>query len=383
MSTLIFRYEGDGHKARVSPEGDLVGWGDTNLNVVHVANPSVIWPVGEGRHLRFLDNRRIVWLKNFTATTAEMYWDDLMFFSGGIKELGIDPSLIAGNDFEAANGHWASVLIQTRRLAYDGEAKPVVARAVRMCGDYMLTVETINNADCFSVYNYGVLVRRHPLPPTANEFKINEWGWITYGYYGPTFLLTPDGKSHQINVAKEESVARIVHLPNSEVWAWTSTVIDGNKPLVLGRPLLWKNNTWVSDERCVQLPFPAEGVDAQWWNERQSFTVAGAANLGRTSPLEVHVVSVTYERTKLPVISPPIEPPEEEMESPGITVIDYAKTIQNGVDTQIVYWKDRNNPGHEFRVHVVKGSLKVEMTYDGWVTKKDVTGSPRPVTIRG
>jgi hypothetical protein len=384
MSTLVFRYDGDGHKPRGNSKGNLVAWGNTSLNVVHVPNPSAIWRIGEGRHLRFLDDRRVVWLRNLTDTTADLYHDDLRFFSGGIKELGLDPSLIAGNDFEAANGHWASVLINERRLTYDGQRRDVSARAVRMCGDYMLTVEQSSSLEYFSVYLNGQLSRRHPLPSIANEFKINEDGWISYGYYGPTRILTPDGESHQINVTADESVARIIRLSSGQVWAWTSTVIN-NQPFVLGRPLVYDDRAraWSSDDECVQLPFPAEGVDVQWWEEKQSFTVAGSANLGTTTPLEVHVVPLSHPRTALPPIEPPVEPPEDDMNKPGINVFDYAKTIHSGSNTQIVHCKDRNNPGVEFKVLILNGSLKVEMTYDGWQTKSDYTGSSRPVTIKG
>jgi hypothetical protein len=304
MSTLIFRYDGDGHKPRVSPIGDLVGWGDTSLNIVHVPNPSAIWRIGEGRYLRFLDNKRVTWVKILSNTTAKRYADDLTMFTGGIPQID-DVTLVGGNDFEASNGHWASVLISQKRLTYDGQKRGVSARAVRMCGEYMLTVETVDNIEYFVVYKNGTVERLHSLPPTANEFKISEKGWISFGYYGPTYIITPNGKIHQINVTKEESVARIVHTPDS-VWAWTSTVTAEGQPLVLGRPLLLRGDVFSSDENCAQLPFPAEGVDAQWWDERQSFTVAGAANLGHTSPLEVHVVPISHPRSK--VVSQAREP---------------------------------------------------------------------------
>lgn len=387
MTTLIFRFDGDGHRPRVSPEADLVAWGDTRLQVVSLVNTDARWFAGQGRAIRFLNNQFVTWVKPLSDLTAERYQDDLTAFRGGIPQN--DPvELVGGNDFEASNGHWASVLEKTRRLTLDGKEIKRGVRAVRMCGNFMLTVEQLDFTEAFRVYSLDSgMSRTYGLPPTANEFAVSEKGWITFGYYGPSGVITPDGSIHYINVVPQESLARIVHLPNGQVWAWTSTVV-GEKPLVLGRPLIFKDGKWVSDENCVQLPFPAERVDAGWWVERQSFTVAGAANLGHTTPLEVHVVPVNYPRSKV-VISepPPVElPPEEDLlNKPGITIgpSDYAKTIQNGVDTQIVYWKDRNNPGHEFRVRITNGSLKVEMTYDGWKTLSDYTGSSRPVTVKG
>src|SRR5688572_5001717 len=184
MSTLIFRFEGDGHKPRVSPKGNLVAWGNTFLRVVDVANPAAIWPVGEGRALRFLDNDHITWVKPTSNFTANLYHDDLRFFSGGIKDEIADPSLVAGNDFDASNGHWASVLVSQNRLTYDYTRRSSIASAVRMSGDYMLVVEEIKGSRYFVVYHQGLLSKIRPIPANANEFLISEQGWITYGYFG-------------------------------------------------------------------------------------------------------------------------------------------------------------------------------------------------------
>lgn len=331
MSTLIFRFDGDGHKPRVSRTGDLVAWGNTTLRVVHVRNPRAVWYVGEGRALRFLDDERITWVKPLSNTAAKRYVDNLNMFVGGIPQID-DINLVGGNDFEAANGHWASVLVSTGRLTYDGEEMKYGVRAVRMCGEYMLTVE--NNYFC--VYRNGVLERQHPLQPTANEFRISEEGWISYGYFGPSRIITPDGAIHQINITPLESMARIVHLPNGDVWAWTTTVVELNKALVIGRPLRFLTNaTWKSDEECVQLEFPAESIDVSWWEEKQSFTVAGAANLGNTTPLEVHVVPYDYPRKKLVIPTPQPEPepqpepgPEPEPQPPDEDDMDKAEIIR-------------------------------------------------------
>lgn len=342
MSTLVYTYPGDGHRPVVSPDGQKVGWGDENLSVVHVPNPAAIWNVGPGRDIRFITNDVITWTKVLTSTTAQRFEADLRAFGGGIPTN--DPvSLVAGNDFYAANSAWASVLVGPRRLHYQspgfGFSKSGV-RKLRMCGRWMVTIEDVGGTEMFVVYENGNLVRAHSLPGNANEHKVSEEGWITYGYYGKTWLLTPDGVTHDITITphEQESVARLIHLPN-EVWAWTSTVMNEDDPMVVGRPLVKVAGKYKSVAECVQLrDFPAEGVDVGWWAETSSFTVAGAANLGKSTPLQVHVVPLTHTREKLDDRSPILD-------SSGNPI-----NLWDFIIPDMQYWPRHSQRGHDMNV---------------------------------
>jgi hypothetical protein len=599
MSTLVYEYSGDGHRPEVSPDGQKVAWGDENLKVVHVPNPAAIWPVGPGRDLRFLTNDLITWVRVLGSTAAQRYQADLRNFSVGLPTL--DPAeLVAGNDFYASNGTWISVLERLRRLTYRSPStqfEKLGVRAGRLKGDWLATIETKGSGEVVVLYHRGLTFREFPLHRDFHRFNVSEKGLITFGYYGQTWLLTHDGRVHDITICpnKQESVARLVHLPNGETWAWTSTVFL-DVPMVIGRPLIITEIEVKSSDQCVVLrDFAAEGVDAGWWTERQAFTVAGSANLGNTTPLQVHVVPLTHSREKLedkqPILDtsgelvnlwdfivpdrkywprtskrghdmdvswdgenfytlpfgefrhwvrfrikdgvmtliedhskdgqntgdwsatkgtwlkqhmaprnfggevlespdnwlvryaadscdivdahplafktylhqhwrqfycgpdlgwqevivtaadlgtlveytywakggrslfrfqavhgetgklhfenwfelfggPHLTPTpgcwkpehlainswpvgEDDVNKPGIDIIDYEKIIEPGRDLLIVHWKDRNNPGHERKVKIVRGRLLVEDTVDGWKTKSDYTGNSRAVTIKG
>jgi hypothetical protein len=385
MSTLVYRYDdGDGHYPLVSPDGNLVAWGNKQLRVISVENPSDIWSIGEGKDIRFIGDDILTWVNILSATTARRF----VGTHSGKQSFPTfdDERLVAGNDFEASRGSWASVLIETRRLAVNNREWFLGVRAVRMCGSYMLTIEQRGAHEVFAVYFDGQFQREHALPANANRFRISELGWITFGYYGLCGLITPEGGIYDITVTPwlQEHVARIVHLPDGNVWAWNATVTPNGNPLVLGRPLRFNTELrrWYSDATCVQLPFPAELVDAVFKNG--NFIVAGSANLGTVTPLEVHRVNENHPRAILERIEPEPEPePEEpEVNNPGIDVFDFAKTIERGKDALIVHWKDRNNPGVESKVRIVNGSLKIETTYDGWQTKTDKTERSRPVNVK-
>lgn len=374
MNTLIFRREGDGHKVVVSDDGQKVGFGDRDLNVVHVPNPAAVWPIGEGRDLQFLSNDLVTWTRD--VPDGRRRWvADLRMFDGG-QPTGELPWIVAGNKFVADKGHWASVLLPVdrsqRRLTYDGVVvKQGYVDDVEICGDYMVTIE--GEPRKFVVYHQGAVQREHPLPPNANKYRVSDQGWITFGYYGPCGLITPEGRVHDITVTpwKQEGVAKIVHLPNGFPWAWSATVAPSSKVAqVVGRPILPLNGGWFTDTWCIQILFPAEYLDVAWYPERSSFTVAGSANLGTSTPVEVHVVPITSNRVQLKDEATEPPPEEEEVNAPGITITHWDPVLTQGGDHKYE-WFDRNNPQHQFRITFKGGHFRVEMTYDGWQTKID------------
>lgn len=376
MSTLIFRREGDGHKPIVSNDGQKVGFGDLDLNVVHVPNPSAIWPIGSGRDIQFENNDVVTWTR-----TSGRWQADLRAFDGG-HQTGDNPGLVAGNKFVADNGHWASLYLPTdptqRRLTYDGRVlKQGYVHNVEMCGDYMVTVEGDVTRE-FVVYHNGIIQRKHALPSSANSYRVSEWGWITYGYWGPCGLITPVGRVHDLTVTpwKQEGVAKLLHLPNGFTWAWSATVAPKSQVAqVVGRVILEHQGVWFSDTWCIQLLFPAEYLDAGWFADRSAFTVAGAANVGSSTPIEVHLVPISSPRVQLTDEGgeePP--PPEDEVNAPGITITHWDPVLSES-GTYLYAWTDRNNPLHQFRLIFENGNVRVEMTYDGWQSKSDYSSA--------
>jgi hypothetical protein len=69
--------------------------------------------------------------------------------------------------------------------------------------------------------------------------------------------------------------------------------------------------------------------------------------------------------------------PPPLMNVPGVTIEEYGKTIQPGHDWRVKV-RDRNNPGHEFIVEIVNGSLHVTWKNPAG---EDRSGSRRPVRV--
>lgn len=345
MSTLVYTYNGDGHRPVVSPDGQKVAWGDENLKVVHVPNPEAIWVIGPGRDIRFLNNDVVTWVKILSSNMATRYTGSLSAFDGG-QPTSDDPTLVAGNDFYAGNNAWASVLVEHRRLTYRSNTlgfEKRNVRKVRMCGRWMVTIEIIEDgSEVFAVYEQGTLVRVHGLPQNANDYKVSSEGWITYGYYGTTWLLTPNNVIHNITVTPhaQEFPACLVHLPNSVTWAWTSTVFESGEPAVIGRPLiLGTDGFYTSQKQCAILhDFPAEGVNVGWWSEFSSFTVAGSANLGNNTPLQVHVVPLTHALEEM------------ENQKPILDTSGEAVNLWNFIIPDRQYWPRTSKRGHDMDV---------------------------------
>jgi hypothetical protein len=125
-------------------------------------------------------------------------------------------------------------------------------------------------------------------------------------------LITDAGILSDISVAPwgQEGPARLVHLPNGATWAWSSTNNRVGQSIVVGRPLVpLANGQWASAKACIILEnFPATSLVVGWWAEQNSFVVAGSANLGHTTPCQIHVVPASTVRTSIPDPQPEPDP---------------------------------------------------------------------------
>ncbi len=354
MSTLVYQFGPEGEVQAVSPDGQKVAYGTTDLRVVHVPNPTAIWPIGAGRAPRFLDNDHVTWIRPIDLRHSQRFVADLRAFTANPPPTDEDTELLASNDFEASNGHWGSSFIDNayavplRRLAYDNRVLGTNQSGCRMAGRYLLTIR----ADTvFEVYRDGVLWYACPRPADANEYQISTEGWITCGYYGVSRLITPDGRLHNISVAPwgQEGPARLVHLPDGSVWAWTATNNRIEQPIVLGRPLIQTaTGKWFSDPECVELPdFPATSLAVAWWAERASFTVAGSANLGHETPCQVHVVPSSMARAEVPDPAPPGPLPDVPWKSDPVgTPFDISSMLRGSATAEQsgVLWYRKSDP---------------------------------------
>jgi hypothetical protein len=348
VSTLVYTFEPEGNVQAISPDGQKVAFGNTSLQVVHVPNPAAIWPIGSGRSLRFIDDDHVTWIRPVSAVTAQRFVADLRAFDANIPPTGDDPFFVAANEFEASGSHWASAFTAARRVAFDNRLLTTGVTSVRMAGQFLLTVR--DNVT-FEVYLNGVLDWSAPKPTEANEFQISTHGWITYGYYGPAKMITPDGMIHDISVAPwgKEGVARLVHTVDGEVWAWSSTNNRIDEPMVLGRRLTFgTNGKWRSEAECIVLTaFPADTICVAEWDTHGAYVVAGSANLGRSTPLQVHVVPIDTARIPVPDPAVPATLPDIPWKSgPVWTPFDIRASWQATATARQgnVFWFRKGDP---------------------------------------
>ena len=317
--TILLAPAGDGWWPVLSPNATLVAFGNTDLRVVDLKGGGV-WPVGAGRHLRFLNDATVTWTREIDPTHHARWQGDLKAWTGGAATAD-DPALVAGNTFDARHGHWASWLDAEQRVVRDNVRVAHNARGVSVYGDHLLTVE--NDAE-FVVYHNGLFASRLPLPTGANSWKLQARGWIPFGYWGPSQAYDPDGLIRDLTVTpyRQEGLASLVWTPDGELWVWTATERPGDlKRALLGRPF--------GSTDCVIIEHDGfSWLDAGWANE-VGFVIAGCSDLGAC---QVWGVPRNAERRAIDrwaEAAPGPEPPEpgpEPAAPPKVTISSYAPT---------------------------------------------------------
>lgn len=295
MPTL-FSYEGDGWNPEVSPDCAYVGFGGGGIRpsepggippmvrVVRIADSHTFGPF-EGANLKWLDAHTATFLRSTGPITAIRY---ILRIVGDAHFLEVrpedKPDRMAANAFETGNGNFASYMSLYRRIIVNGIKEYNGVAGLAMAGNRMLTVNmaTDLHPDEFIVMHplTGGVERRLIKPIAANIFYISEGGLITYGYDGPSWAIDTAGGIHNIVVTPwgKESPARIVHLPNGEIWVWTMSWKEHTQQrLAIGRP--WHESH--IGGKCVILPgmgtqYLSVGFDSQ----ADAFIVAACSNTG-------------------------------------------------------------------------------------------------------
>jgi len=242
----VFNFVGDGWWPELNETCEYVGFGGGGVTA---APPTVrIVRLSDGVTLGQFSGAGLSWIGRYTFTFIQSTGPvTAIRFSGEIAPNGTltvqqtndNPSLVAGNEFGAANGHWASYLDLFKRLTVDGRPFLYNVRGIALTGTLLLTVDVARNQ--FLVVNASTLqtVRRVPFPATANQWDISNGGIISYGYWGPSMAIDTAGGVHDISVVPwgKEGVAKIVHLPNGEIWVASNSFQESTqKPLVALRP---------------------------------------------------------------------------------------------------------------------------------------------------
>ena len=369
----------------LSPDGrDLVA-GNTFIKAWHL--PAITredqpahWAIGFGRNGRFLRPSVITYTSERSALTAERFEYDLRV--GLPSPMADDFGLVAGNEFEAADGHWASWLDADQRVTYDGKLVAYGVRGVKVAGDLLL----YKTQSQLVVRNMRTGTdARYPLPPKANNVTLTPDGYIGYGYYWDARVIAPQFETlvpyrdEDVTVTpwRQESAPVLCRAKRdglSVMWAWTFTERPGDKrALVLGRPLHDANSSAILIE-----DFIADAhLSVVYRQEDDRWIVAGNASAGGV----MSVWQVPYDTPRIPVVDvggaePEPQPEEDVVNAPGITVTEYGKELTPAGSWRLRF-NDRNNDCN-VTVSIVNGRLTVEMSNSKGT---DRTGSVRQVTI--
>ena len=158
-----------------------------------------------------------------------------------------NPSLVAGNQFVAADSHWASWIADTRnnnfRIAYDNQIiANGIGGALSISEDWIVHATDPDNS-AIQVWRNRQKVATHSPQTPLHAMSVNK-GYITYGGYGPVHGINPQGQDIDLTVAPWgwEGIGGIVFV-NGQPWAYTSTWDEAqNKGFILIRPWGEKNS---------------------------------------------------------------------------------------------------------------------------------------------
>jgi hypothetical protein len=136
-----------------------------------------------------------------------------------------DPSIVSGNIFAAADGHWASYLGLGGRISFDGRVLMTGAQGA-LATSRGWVVHVTGDEKFINVWIDGVLSRAHPALTPVHQMTINS-GYIAYGGYGPVRAITPQGQDINVSIAP---------------WGWEGT---GQFFFVNGQPWI-ATATWAN-----------------------------------------------------------------------------------------------------------------------------------------
>ncbi|MFI5223717.1 MAG: hypothetical protein ACHQX3_05635, partial [Nitrospirales bacterium] len=141
-----------------------------------------------------------------------------------------DPSLVAGNEFDADGGHWASWLATNGRLVIDGRIVGNGFRGVHVKWPWTISILGDSHVVWF---NRGTQDQTHHAPPRANSQRLSNLGEVTTGHFWDVHRITPDGSIIDITMTpwRREGVSVLVN-----GWSWSSTESSSGKLAVIGMP---------------------------------------------------------------------------------------------------------------------------------------------------
>ncbi len=186
-----------------------------------------------------------------------------------------DKALVAGNLFVAADGHWASWLEDTGRIAYDNELLGTnLGGFIWISGNQIVHANGTNNEKVL-IYTNKQNIAAYQSQVTVNQLTLNK-GYIVYGGLGPMHGITPDGQDVDLTVApwRIENYGQVFFVDNAPWVASATFDASKQKGYIMLRP--WNQNDGILIEANVTF-----GLHVVYYNN--TFVVAYSDNNGKLS----------------------------------------------------------------------------------------------------
>jgi hypothetical protein len=275
---------------QLSPDGTHVAYGTGDVFITSLDTLDTFKYAG-GYFPRWKTRTIVTFLRFPTNNTGIRY--EVTVGDWQEKEMPGDVTLVAVNDFDAANGHWAGTL-SGHRAVYDGsilENAPVWG--AKMAGEFFAVNHATENF--IRVWKNGTPHADVPTHIPAHQFAIDDHGRIAYGF-GGIRVASEDGTQIDALV----SPTGFEHTPflftyHGRLWVATCTDMAATQ-YVLIRP--------VGEEPCIILECVCDHLNAFVMGD--TLRLATSNNVGG---MMVQDVSLLTARRRLePRLSKPSQP---------------------------------------------------------------------------
>ncbi|MBI4452301.1 exo-alpha-sialidase [Candidatus Woesearchaeota archaeon] len=241
------------------------------------------------------------------------------------KKTNDNPQLAAGNQFVAADGHWASYLASNGRIAYDNnEVATDVGGTLSVSDDWIVHASDKDNT-AIQVWRNGQKSATYIPKTPLHGMSVNK-GYIVYGGYGPVHGISPDGQDMDLTATpwRKEGIGGVV-FANNQPWVYTLTWNDAqNKGYILIRP-------W-GEKASIVIEAAAVSVHIVYVNNE--FVIAYNSDKGQLSVVKVPVNSqmVDLSNPSQPVPGQPSSPPTgADTILPSVTLSFNRTDISQGI----------------------------------------------------
>jgi hypothetical protein len=313
MIERLYSFAGDGWWPRLDPAGETVCFGNHESRAWHIGGGE--WPAVPGIRSRFIWPGVVTFMREIDREHAHRY--ERRLSTGLAIRSGDDPALVAGNDFEACGGNWASVL-SGGRLCINGIVFPGSYGGLATDGAAFLVAKDQTRFAWFIGGGEHWTGTEHPRPFTANAFRLAPGGLVTFGYFGDSPMVKlASGETQDVTITpwRREGPPVLVQAGNIW-WAWSFTEAPSGRLAVVGQPLrAWHNAPWSHEVIAIPDWDASSHLDVKWDARRQRFVLAGSSDRGA---LQVWAATLDHPRIDLrtwlgtqppPPPPPPVDPP--------------------------------------------------------------------------